>query len=272
MRAYNPIILALDYDNMSEAEAMLSKVRPHIGMIKVGLELYTSAGKDVFSLIKDYAIPMFLDLKLHDIPTTVQKTMDMLTSILATQPGQHFISLHSLGGGEMLKAALEVTMNTNVKPVCITVLSSFSSSDLWSLGFSNGQIGNKVIGLAKMAMGCIDQGQPGHPGHPGWAANHWSPGSPPIPPTPARDPIGMDAFVCPPAQLHLMRKHFKDKPILIAPGIRMDNMESDDHQNAKPVSFALKNGANWLVIGRPITKHPDPATMAEFFKKQADKY
>src|SRR5277367_2785850 len=114
---YNPIILALDYDNLADADAMLSKTRPHIGMIKIGLELFTSCGKESLSLARQYNIPVFLDLKLCDVPTTIKKTIGSLMGSMAPLPGNNFISIHCFGGGEMCKAAMEVTQGSNVKPV-----------------------------------------------------------------------------------------------------------------------------------------------------------
>lgn len=269
MRTYNPIILALDYNNMSEADSMLSKVRPYIGMIKVGLELYTSVGRESLALARQYNIPAFLDLKLCDTPTTVKKTMEGLMGTLGTLPGNHFLSIHCFGGREMCKVAMEVTKGSNVKPVGITLLTSFDGEDLSNLGFSNRSVGIKAVGMARLGMGCIDQGERAYPGHPGY------PGYPAYPPTPAkpgRDPIGMDAFVCAPAQLALMRKHYEDKITLISPGIRMEGMDTHDHKNAKSASMALRTGADWIVVGRPITQAPDPVAIACHFEKVAEKY
>lgn len=269
MRTYNPIILALDFNNMSEADAVLSKVRPHVGMIKVGLELYTSVGRESLALARQYNIPVFLDLKLCDTPTTVKKTMEGLMGSLAILPGNHFLSIHCFGGREMCKTAMEVTRGTNVKPVGITLLTSFDGGDLGNLGFTNRSIGIKAVKMAQLGMGCIDQGKPAYAGHPGYPGY---PAYPPTPATPARPPIGMDAFVCAPAQLALMRKHYEDTITLISPGIRMEGMEAHDHKNAKPASFALRTGANWIVVGRPITQAPDPAAIARHFEKVAEKY
>jgi orotidine-5'-phosphate decarboxylase len=266
---YNPIILALDYDNLNEADAMLSKTRPHIGMIKVGLELFSSCGREALSLSRHYNIPLFLDLKLLDVPTTIRKTMDGLMGSLVSLPGNHFFSIHCFGGREMCKTALEITKGTNVKPVGITLLTSFDSGDVGDLGFNNSNLGTRAVKITRLGMGCIDPGKPAYPGHPGYPgyANY-----PPVPATPAIPPVGLDTFVCAPAQLPLMRKHYKNEITLISPGIRFDTMEPNDHKAAKPASFALKNGANWLVIGRPITQAHDPVAMAQAFEKIADKY
>lgn len=251
---------------MSEADTMLYKVRPHIGMMKVGLELYTSVGRESLSLSRQYNLPVFLDLKLCDTPTTVRKTMEGLMSSLATLPGNHFVSVHCFGGQGMLRAALEVTKGSNVKPVGITVLTSFDGNDLYDLGFSNRSVGIKAVGMTKMGMGCIDRGTNSYPASP---ATRWGPGTPAVV---GRPPVGLDTFVCAPAQCALLRKHFKDTITLISPGIRLDDMEPHDHKNAKPASFALRTGANWLVVGRPITQAPDPVMMAQHFEKIAEKY
>lgn len=241
MRPDNPIILALDFDSLSDAEQMLSKVRPHIGMIKIGLELFIAYGKDTLALAQDYDIPVFLDLKLHDIPNTVGKTMSVLCKTLSPLSGKHFVSIHCFGGKEMCKQAILAAQSSNVIPTGVTLLTSLDSYDLGRFGFRDCRLGYKAVDLAAIGHSCLG----------------------------INPPVGLESFVCAPQQLKMVRNYLGDDATIITPGIRLNEAESDDHKNVKSASFAMKNGATWLVIGRPITQASDPATAAEVFKTQA---
>jgi orotidine-5'-phosphate decarboxylase len=242
---YNPIILALDYNNMSEAEAMLSKVRPHIGMIKIGLELFTAHGRDALSLSKNYNIPIFLDLKLHDIPKTVAKTLNVVCGMLAPIQGNHYVSIHCFGGQRMLEESVKVCRGSNVIPAGVTLLTSVGKPELVSFGFGSTVPGSRVRSLINLGTKCVVM-QP--------------------------KPEGMDTFIIPPAQLSIVRKHFGNNLTLITPGIRAEGVDLQGHKTAKSASFALRQGATWLVIGRPITQAADPVAAAQHFQKIAEKY
>lgn len=231
----NPIILALDYSDLQEAHSMLDLVRPHIGMIKIGLELFTAYGKEALELSKIFNIPVFLDLKLHDVPTTVAKTIGVICSRLAPFHGKHFLSIHCSGGKEMCKAAVQACEGSNVTIAGVTLLTSIEHRDLVGLGFSNTQ--------------AID-----HTRRPAWIA----------------EAAGVTHFICAPNQAKLMRRDFANS-ILITPGIRGNFDINHDHQRVKTATASLKDGANWLVIGRPITQSPDPLAAAEKLKLQIEK-
>jgi orotidine-5'-phosphate decarboxylase len=237
----NPIILALDFNSVSTAQQMLSRIRPYIGMIKIGLELFTAHGKEALALGQEFHIPIFLDLKLHDIPHTVHRTISVLCEMLAPISGQHFVSIHTFGGIEMCKEAYLTSQNSNVEIVGITLLSSLDTSDLESFGFSDRRVGPKTIELAGLSLNLRE------------------------------DDMGLRTFVCAPPQLKLMRQYFGKELTLISPGIRADN-STDDHKRSASAAFALKNGADWLVIGRPITQAPDPIEAAQYYQNQVEKY
>lgn len=247
MKPANPIILALDYDNLNDARQMVSLVRPYVGMLKVGLELFTACGKESLELSRDFNIPLFLDLKLHDVPLTVSKTVQVLCSQLARYHGPHFVSIHTLGGQEMCHAAWDVSLGSNVEIVGITVLTSLGESELASFGFRDSRVGVRATRLANLGVDCSEE-------HVGTGSG------------------GLNHFVCPPAQLKLMREHLGNDLVLISPGIRLPEAVVDDHKRPTTIGHALKNGATWVVIGRPITKDHDPLQAAIYFKEQADKY
>lgn len=253
MKPDNPIILALDYNNVADAENILSKVRPHIGMIKIGLELFTAYGREALDLADKFHVPIFLDLKLHDVPTTVVKTTEVVCSLMYKYPGEHFLSIHSFGGREMCEAAFKTAQGSNVQIAGVTTLTSMDDRDFRQLGFRDGRSGIRTIDAAYIAADCSHELAK-------WDAQR------------NRVIKGMTNLICAPNQLPLMRQHFGDDVVLIVPGIRSDSEESHDHARSKPASFALKNGATWIVVGRPITKAPDPVHAALYFKEQVDRY
>lgn len=245
MKPTNPIILALDYDNLTDAERVLSLVRPHIGMVKIGTELFTAHGRDSLDMAKNYNIPVFLDLKLHDIPKTVGKTLGLLCGMLSHNFGTHFVSVHCFGGKDMLTEAVKVCRGSNVIPAGVTLLTSVSEYDLGTFGFRTTRAGTRTVSLAWAGATCIAS-QPKEE--------------------------GLDTFVCAPANVKLFREHMGDEYTVICPGIRSEGADQHDHLRAKPASFALRSGATWLVIGRPITQAPDPLMAAQHFEKVAEKY
>jgi orotidine-5'-phosphate decarboxylase len=240
MHKNNPIMLALDYSDLSEAATMLGKVRQHIGMIKIGLELFTAHGKSALELGNMFNIPIFLDLKLFDVPTTVSRTTQVVCEQLARCGGHHMLSIHAFGGKEMAQAAVKAADSSNVSIVGITILTSMTERDLGNIGFSDRRIGPRTIDAAKLIGN-------------------------------TKSTPYLDHFVCSPTQAHLMRQHLGDQVILITPGIREDESKLDDHKRTTTVAVALKKGANWLVVGRPITQASDPVYAASMFADQADR-
>jgi orotidine-5'-phosphate decarboxylase len=245
----SPIILALDYSDMTQARSLLEKVRPHIGMIKIGLEMFTANGFNSFSLSEDFKVPIFLDLKLHDVPTTVSKTVKVLCEKLAPIQGEHFLSIHATGGREMCEKALETAAGSNVTITAITLLTSLDKSDLQSLavkGVPSRFAGNAAV----IANDCL---------------NHsWAPSNP-------NHNKGIKHLVCPPAMIKTISQYLHDDTVYICPGIRATSDDANDHAKAVTASAAIKGGADWLVVGRPITEATDPVSSAVYFLEQANK-
>jgi len=233
----SPIILALDFARIDDADAMLAKVRPHIGMMKVGLEMFTAHGWDCLALAKQYDLPVFLDLKLYDIPTTVAKTTDVVCAKLAPLKGEHFLSVHCMGTTPMCKASFDVAQGSNVKVAGITLLTSFNWQDLRQLGYSDSRVNIQTVDIAKVGRSA-----------------------------------GLEHFVCAPTNAALMKKHYGDKATLITPGIRLPGDVVHDHKNTADVSQAMKSGASWLVVGRPITNAVDPTEAARQFAEVAERH
>lgn len=252
MKPDNPIILALDYSDLNEARQVLDRVRPHIGMVKIGLELWAAYGKEALEISSDFQIPIFLDLKLHDVPTTVSKTISVVCSFLGRHAGDHLLSIHCEGGIHMCRAALNTAAGSNVTIAGVTTLTSLDTRDFRMMGFGNSQPGTRTVVAAEIGYDCMND----RPVYDAKGDRVYS---------------GMKHFICAPNQAPLMKKHYEDA-ILITPGIRSDSEDANDHQRSKPIGFALRSGATWVVIGRPITKASDPLVAAQYFEAQAKKY
>jgi len=237
----NPIILAVDTPDLTLAHSLIGKVRSHIGMIKIGTELWASHGPRALELGSQYGLPIFLDLKLHDIPNTVGKTVDVIAFKHCLNYDIRFLSVHAFGCKIMLKAAVSASRSSLMQIAAVTLLTSLDSRDLHSMGFTDGRENVKTVDLALEA---------------------WN--------------SGVRTFICGPKNCKLMRKHLDDvgtgdKATLITPGIRNKDWEPDDQIRSATVDEAIRNGANWLVIGRPITDVADPSDAAKDLSNQAFK-
>lgn len=232
------IILALDMPTIGEARDLLDKVRDSIGMIKIGPELWAGYGPAALALGSNYGIPIFLDLKLHDIPNTVRKTIDVIAGHVDVNIDIRFLSVHCFGGKTMLQEARNATIGTPINLVAVTLLTSLNSEDLRDMGL-NRQPGLRTTEMALLARS-----------------------------------VGIENFVTSPVHVELLRKHLDKggfKSTLICPGIRSSTAPEDDQKRTKPVSFAIKAGADWLVIGRPISQSADPASAARDILAQIKK-
>ncbi|MGB9905932.1 MAG: orotidine-5'-phosphate decarboxylase [Candidatus Saccharicenans sp.] len=217
------IIIALDVKNREEARSVLESL-PEARIFKVGLELYTAEGPAMLELVKGYGKEVFLDLKLHDIPNTVAGAVSS-----AVRHGVSMLTLHTCGGREMMKKAVEAAKETAArenKPLPlilgVTVLTSLKDSDLQEIGFSSDSK-NQVLRLARLAV-----------------------------------EAGIEGLVCSPQELEPLRADLGGKIKIITPGIRPSWTEAQDQKRIMTPGEALQKGADFLVIGRPITKAPVP--------------
>jgi len=217
------IIIALDVKNRDEARKVLESL-PEARIFKVGLELFTAEGPAMIELVKSYGKEVFLDLKLHDIPNTVAGAVSS-----AVRHGISMLTLHTSGGREMMSKAVESARETaekEGKPVPlllgVTVLTSLSDSDLEEIGYRLDSK-NQVLRLARLA---VDS--------------------------------GLQAIVCSPQEIELLRSELGSEIKLITPGIRPAWAEAQDQKRIMTPAEAISKGADFLVIGRPITQAPVP--------------
>ncbi|NPV82848.1 MAG: orotidine-5'-phosphate decarboxylase [Candidatus Aminicenantes bacterium] len=217
------IIIALDVKNREEARAVLESL-PAARLFKVGLELYTAEGPAMIDLVKSFGKEVFLDLKLHDIPNTVAGAVKS-----AVRHGVAMLTLHTSGGREMMKRAVEAARETAEKEnkplpliLGVTVLTSLKDSDLQEIGFSS-DARNQVLRLARLAV-----------------------------------EAGIEGIVCSPQELEPLRAELGSRVRIITPGIRPAWAEAQDQKRIMTPGEAIKKGADFLVIGRPITQAPVP--------------
>lgn len=222
----NPIYCAIDTSNIDDAIRIVNEVSPHIGGIKLGLEFFTSCGIKGVERIAKYGLPLFLDLKLYDIPNTVKRS---LQNILSFQPT--FTTLHILGGSEMLKECVklkkELKSSTNL--IGVTMLTSFDDNSINEIGISEG-MGKTVENLSFLALNS-----------------------------------GLDGIVCSPMEITKVKKVFKSKLKIVVPGIRSNIDSSDDQKRTLSAKEAIDLGADIIVVGRPITSSESPSDTARIF-------
>lgn len=231
----NPIIVALDLPDPNQALALARAVGPHVGAVKVGKELFVSAGPDIVRALRAEGVGVFLDLKFHDIPNTVAKAV-----AAATRLDVQMLTLHAGGGREMMQAAEKAAQETAAslgRPaplvLAVTVLTSFNEAGLAETGVSGG-IENQVERLARLATDS-----------------------------------GIRGLVCSPLELLRLRSVLPSRIQLVTPGIRTGNEKADDQKRTLSPAEAMAAGASWLVVGRPIYAAADPMAAAQAIARMA---
>jgi orotidine-5'-phosphate decarboxylase len=220
----NPIFVALDTPDLDQAAAWAEAVRPCVGGVKLGLEFFNSNGPDGVKRIVDLGLPVFLDLKFHDIPNTVAGAVRAVAGL-----GAAIVNVHASGGSAMLRAAAEAAAAHGAdRPlvIAVTVLTSLDEQDLADVG-QMGPAAAQVERLARLTQSC-----------------------------------GLDGVVCSPAEIATLRAACGDDFNLIVPGIRPTWASTGDQKRIMTPREACDLGATILVIGRPITGADDPAAAA----------
>lgn len=217
------LAFALDYPTLAEAEAGAARVIDSVGVLKVGLELFVSEGASAIKLGHELGARVFLDLKLHDIPETVERAV-----ATASQLGAAFLTLHAAGGPRMLEAAARRADReaTGLTLLAVTVLTSLDAADLQATGVS-ATPSEHVLRLAKLATA---QGVPG--------------------------------LVCSTAEVHALRSALGPRVCLVTPGIRPAGAAVGDQKRVGTPAAALRDGSSLLVVGRPIRDAAEPAAAA----------
>ncbi len=216
------LIAALDTLDVARAAAWAQAVSPHCGMVKLGLEFFLANGRAGYAAVA--APEVFLDLKLHDIPNTVAGGV---RAVLPLRP--RFLTLHASGGAAMIAAAREAAETAGAaRPLllAVTVLTSLDAEALHATGVAGGPR-QQVLRLARLALAA-----------------------------------GADGLVCSPLEVAMLRDALGDGPVLVVPGIRPAGAAAGDQARTLTPREAAEAGADWLVVGRPITQSADPGAAA----------
>ena len=213
------VIVALDYASATDALAMAGRLDPAQCRVKVGKELFTAAGPALVDSLVQRGFSVFLDLKFHDIPNTVAAACKAAAGL-----GVWMINVHAGGGRVMMQAAREALSGTNNAPklIAVTVLTSLGAEDLRELGHAEAPqaLAERLARLAAAS--------------------------------------GMDGVVCSAQEAPALRRACGAAFCLVTPGIRLADAAQDDQKRIVTPAVAVANGADYLVIGRPITRAADP--------------
>ncbi|MEN6375484.1 MAG: orotidine-5'-phosphate decarboxylase [Smithella sp.] len=224
-QAVDKLIFALDAASLEEAKSWINLLSGHVGMFKVGKELFTSVGPAIVDCIKQRNQRVFLDLKFHDIPNTVARAAEA-----AVRLGVDMFNVHASGGSKMIQETVKAVQavaakNGQVKPIilAVTVLTSLNDNDLQEIGFEK-STNDLVLRLATMAQ-----------------------------------KAGADGVVASPQDIATLRAHLGNDFILVTPGIRSSQEPAKDDQKRTLSAFdAVKLGVDYIVVGRPIRQASDP--------------
>jgi orotidine-5'-phosphate decarboxylase len=219
------LIIALDLPSAADAQAAVMRIGANGRFYKVGLQLFTSAGPDFVRRLKDSGKKVFLDLKFHDIPNTAAGAV-----LSAAELGVDILTVHTSGGEKMLRAAVEAAASAGKPPLVlgVTVLTSLDDTDLAEIGLAARTMSEQVMRMAELARKC-----------------------------------GCGGLVASPLEITTLRKAMGKDMKLVIPGVRPAGAEKGDQTRVATPSEAIAAGADFLVVGRPITAAADPAAAAK---------
>ena len=226
----NKIIVALDFNSSSQAVELVDTLDPKLCRLKIGKELFTAAGPNLVETMIKKEFDVFLDLKFHDIPNTVANAVKVAADL-----GVWMLNVHISGGSTMMKSAKDaIISHGGCKPILIgvTVLTSISSAELSEIGINN-DLKDQVVQLAKLAY-----------------------------------QSGLDGVVCSAEEAKLLRNSMPADFILVTPGIRREQDAAGDQKRVITPSQAIRNGSDYLVVGRPITQAASPSAALAAFNSE----
>ena len=238
LSARERLVLALDVDDFSSAENLVGLLKDYVGVFKVGSQLFTSEGTKIIDMITKAKARVFLDLKFHDIPNTVKGAAES-----ATKLGVYMFNVHASGGYEMMKAAADAAIETSIKlgikkPLIlgVTVLTSINQEILEKEVGVNKAVKEHVVHLAKLAKSA-----------------------------------GLDGVVASPHEIKDIRDACGKNFIILTPGIRPVGQELNDQKRIMTPKQALEQGADFIVIGRPIRNAENPVEAAKNIIKEMER-
>jgi len=224
------VIVALDVATFDEARTLLDQLSDGATWFKVGNQLFTSVGPDIIREIKGRGKKLFLDLKFHDIPNTVARASEA-----ATELGVDMFNIHVSGGMKMMRDAVEAVKSKAFelgieKPIVlgVTILTSIDAPMLEEVFGSVKSLQEQIVYMAKLAQSA-----------------------------------GLDGVVASPQEIQHIRKECGDDFVIVTPGVRPKWASVDDQKRIMTPSEAVRAGASYMVIGRPIRQSPEPANALE---------
>jgi orotidine-5'-phosphate decarboxylase len=222
------LIVALDVDRQAEAESLVRLLAPEVGTFKIGKQLFLHAGPDVVRMVHRHARDVFLDLKFHDIPTTVAKA-----GVEAARLGVRFFDVHASGSLAMMTRTREEVARVcrreglrRPRILAVTVLTSLARRDLRLVGVDQ-EVEDQVVRLARLARRAE-----------------------------------LDGVVASPLEIARIRRQAGRGFLIVTPGIRAPAAVLDDQKRVLSPGDAMRAGADYLVVGRPIRDAPDPLAVA----------
>ena len=237
LTAREKLVLALDVDNFKKAKELVGTLSDYVGVFKIGSQLFTAEGAKVVNMINEKGGKVFLDLKFHDIPNTVARAAEV-----AAKLGVSIFNVHTSGGYEMMKAAAEATAKTSQelcirKPIIlgVTLLTSINQEILEKEIGVKKKLKEQVVHMAKLAKAA-----------------------------------GLDGVVASPWEIKEIRKTCGEDFVILTPGIRLAGKSSDDQKRVMAPREAIKLGADFLVIGRPIRNASNPVEAAKEILKEME--
>ncbi len=218
------VIIALDFNSFEDVMNFVAKLNPVDCRLKIGKELFTAYGPEMVRVLQKLGFEIFLDLKFHDIPNTVYKAVKV-----AAELGVWMVNVHASGGREMLVQARRAIEESTHKPllIAVTILTSLSSADVKEIGYSL-PLERQVQHLAKLAY-----------------------------------ETGLDGVVCSAHEASIIKEITSRNFLAVTPGIRLTASTNDDQTRIMTPESAIENGADYLVIGRPITQTANPVQVLD---------
>lgn len=225
------LIVALDVNSRQEAVEKVKAIGDAVGFYKIGLELFTAEGPDVVKAVRDLGKRVFLDLKFHDIPRTVERAVRSGGKL-----GVDLMTIHSVGGRAMIRAAADAAAEfgeAGPKILAVTVLTSLDQSDLADVGIAGRTPAEQVAAMARFAT-----------------------------------ENGAHGLVCSPKEVGALSRSLKPGTVFVTPGVRPAGAAVGDQKRVATPAEAVRDGATHLVVGRPILAADDPVAAARAIRAE----
>ena len=227
---FKRVFLALDTNKLNSAIKIVNLLKNDLAGIKIGKELFSCFGPEIIKKFKKFNLPIFLDLKFHDIPTTVYRAVKTINLI---KP--NYLSIHSLGGNDMISAAVKASRG--IKILSVSLLSHHEQKSINEIGIKN-SLKNEIKKLINNAL-----------------------------------KNNVHGLILAPKDLEILKQIKKKKEIeIFVPGIRPKKIKKNEHKRSLGHLDAIKRGANYIIVGRPITKSKNPKRMLKLINEEIKQY